>query len=80
MEAWCSILVVLMTGQATCQATDAEDDEDAEKTVAEYDAQLIENACELVGLTAGLLGASFAGSYFVTFAKFLNKFYVCVGR
>jgi glycosyltransferase A (GT-A) superfamily protein (DUF2064 family) len=48
-----------------------------EKTVAEYDAQLIENACDLVGTTAALLGPSFSGNYFTTFAKFLHKFYVC---
>lgn len=78
IEAWCALLAQVMNGQVTCQSADAEDDEDAEKTVAEYDAQLIENACDLVGITALLLGPTFTGSYFTTFAKFLQKFYVCI--
>lgn len=75
LEAWCAVLADVMTGQATCQAADADDDEDAEKTVAEYDAQLIENACDLVGITAKLLGPSFTGNYFTTFAKLLQRFF-----
>ena len=71
------VLADLMTGQASCQAADAEDEEDGEKTVAEYDAQLIENACDLVGITAKLMGPDFAGTFFTSFAKLLNRFLVC---
>jgi hypothetical protein len=29
IDAWCALLVSIMSGQVTCQSADAEDDEDA---------------------------------------------------
>eukprot|EP00124_Ichthyophonus_hoferi_P004066 Ihof_evm2s406 gene=Ihof_evmTU2s406 len=75
LDAWVHTVSKLVGGTATCQNIELDDDEDAEHSVAEYDSMLMESACELVGATAKLLGASFSGAYMDNFTKQLMRFY-----
>eukprot|EP01134_Creolimax_fragrantissima_P003802 CFRG3802T1 len=75
LQDWCNTIAMLINRQVVCQIDDGEEDEDAEHTMAEYDSMLVDVGCDLLSATAQVMGPSFNGPYFETFAKILRKFY-----
>jgi hypothetical protein len=75
LPAWLESIYSLLQGKHPSQNIENDEDDELNKfTVGEYNAVLIDYACELISETASALGPSFA-QYYPHFAKLLFEFY-----